>query len=146
MVFGCDWNLRQPRGPGLSVHQRRPSDHWLAGRWEPAGILPEQRVEALPPLLHDVVARMEDREIFDEQTRPDSCIVNFYDEGDCIPPHIDHHDFARPFVTLSLLSEQSILFGREIRALGDGRFEAARRSVVDAHPNLSTRGSSHSSL
>ena len=39
--------------------------------------------------------------------RPDSCIVNLYQEGDCIPPHVDHHDFARPFVTLSLLSEQA---------------------------------------
>ena len=34
------------------------------------------------------------------------CITNFYSSGDCIPPHIDHLDFTRPFVTLSLLSEQ----------------------------------------
>ena len=51
-------------------------------------------------------------------------IINFYDAGDCIPPHIDHHDFARPFVTLSLLSEQVMLLGSEIRVVGGGEFDA----------------------
>ena len=99
----------------------------------PPGILPAERVCGLPPLLLDVVERMERRGIFGaarhptrvapasvlscspsafaaplfQGTRPDSAIINFYSEGDCIPPHIDHHDFARPFVTLSLLSEQA---------------------------------------
>ena len=94
------------------------------GRWEPAGILPEQRVESLPPLLHDVIDRCEGRGIFSADTRPDTCIVNFYEEGDCIPPHIDSHDFARPFVTLSLLSEQRMVLGKEIQVLGDGEFDA----------------------
>ena len=58
------------------------------------------------------------------EVRPDSCIINFYSEGDCIPPHIDNHDFSRPFVTLSLVSEQSILFGPNIKILSEGEFEA----------------------
>ncbi|XP_020584791.1 uncharacterized protein LOC110027627 [Phalaenopsis equestris] len=33
-----------------------------------------------------------------------SCIINIYDEGVCIPPHIDHHDFVRPFCTVSFMS------------------------------------------
>lgn len=33
-------------------------------------------------------------------------------QGDCIPPHVDHHDFLRPFCTLSLLSEQCIMFAQ----------------------------------
>ena len=28
-------------------------------------------------------------------TRPDSCIVNKYEAGDCIPPHIDHQSYPR---------------------------------------------------
>ena len=56
--------------------------------------------------LQDLIARMASRGIFTAATRPDSCIINYYSEGDCIPPHIDHLDFTRPFVTLSLLSEQ----------------------------------------
>ena len=53
-----------------------------------------------------------------------------YSEGDCIPPHIDHHDFVRPFVTLSLLSEQPILFGKEIKIVEDGIFDAPVRVAL----------------
>ena len=44
--------------------------------------------------------------------------------GSCIPPHIDHLDFTRPFVTLSLLSEQAILFGATIKIVDEGEFAA----------------------
>ena len=44
--------------------------------------------------------------------------------GDCIPPHIDHLDFVRLFVTLSLQSEQSILFSGRIIAQEAGVFIA----------------------
>lgn len=44
--------------------------------------------------------------------------------SDCIPPHIDSHDFSRPFVTLSLLSEQPILLGLQIQVMSDGEFAA----------------------
>ena len=44
---------------------------------------------------------------------------------DCIPPHIDHHDFSRPFCTISLLSEQSIMFGHKLVPLSAGNFVGA---------------------
>ena len=72
----------------------------------PPGILPHEPVCGMPPFLHDIIDRMCERGIFDATTRPDSCIINFYSEGDCIPPHIDHTDFTRPFVTLSLCVPQ----------------------------------------
>ncbi|KAH0463005.1 hypothetical protein IEQ34_007587 [Dendrobium chrysotoxum] len=40
----------------------------------------------------------------------DSCIINIYEPGDYIPPHIDSHDFVRPFSTLSCLSECNIIY------------------------------------
>lgn len=43
-------------------------------------------------------------------------------QEDCIPPHIDHHDFSRPFCTLSLLSEQPIMFGSRLYPMGPGVF------------------------
>ena len=90
----------------------------------PPGILPREPVCGLPPFLEDLLDRMVGRGIFNARTRPDSCIINFYSVGDCIPPHIDHLDFARPFVTLSLLSEQSILFGANIEIVSEGEFTA----------------------
>ncbi|KAI3803870.1 hypothetical protein L1987_32034 [Smallanthus sonchifolius] len=53
---------------------------------------------------------------------PNSCIVNIYDEGDCIPPHIDHHDFLRSFCTISLLTQCNILFGSNLKIIGPGEF------------------------
>jgi len=90
----------------------------------PPGILPREVVCGMPPFLEDLIDRMVGRGIFTPRTRPDSCIINFYSEGDCIPPHIDHHDFTRPFVTLSLLSEQPILFGAAIDIIDEGNFAA----------------------
>ncbi|KAK3184837.1 hypothetical protein Dsin_032123 [Dipteronia sinensis] len=42
--------------------------------------------------------------------------------GDCIPPHIDHHDFLRPFCTVSFLTECNILFGSNLKVLSPGEF------------------------
>lgn len=46
-----------------------------------------------------------------------------YEVDDCIPPHIDHHDFDRPFCTISLLSEESILFSNRITPVSPGVFD-----------------------
>nr|GMC96928.1 RNA demethylase ALKBH5-like [Ipomoea batatas] len=54
---------------------------------------------------------------------PDSCIVNIYEEGDCMPPHIENHDFLRPFCTVSFLSECNVLFGSNLKVVGPGEFD-----------------------
>jgi alkylated DNA repair protein alkB family protein 5 len=53
---------------------------------------------------------------------PDSCIVNVYEPGDFIPPHIDHQDYPRPFSTLSLLSTAHMIFSENIQGTDDGGF------------------------
>lgn len=63
---------------------------------------------------------------------PDSAIVNIYEVDDCIPPHIDHHDFSRPFCTISLLSEERIMFGSRLVPESAGVF----RGVNDMHFNI----------
>jgi hypothetical protein len=60
--------------------------------------------------------------ILPKHKEPDTAIINVYDVEDCIPPHIDHHDFDRPFCTISLLSEQHIMFGSKIISRGPGDF------------------------
>lgn len=56
---------------------------------------------------------------------PDSCIVNIYEVDDCIPPHIDSHDFVRPFCTVSFLSECEILFGSRLQIVDEGQFSGS---------------------
>jgi mRNA N6-methyladenine demethylase len=86
------------------------------------GIIPEEVVEPMPPLLKALARRLVRWGVLPASKEPDSAIINLYEEGDCIPPHIDHHDFSRPFCTLSLLSRQSIMFGRRLVPQGPGEF------------------------
>ncbi|PIA47335.1 hypothetical protein AQUCO_01400182v1 [Aquilegia coerulea] len=88
----------------------------------PPGILRNKPVDPLPHLFKVMIRRLVAWHVLPPTCVPDSCIVNIYDEGDCIPPHIDHHDFLRPFCTVSFLSECNILFGTKLRILGPGEF------------------------
>lgn len=53
----------------------------------------------------------------DEEVRPDSCIINRYGRGDCIPPHVDHESYYRPISTLSLLGEEPMLVGTKFQTV-----------------------------
>ncbi|KAL5726832.1 mRNA N(6)-methyladenine demethylase [Ranunculus cassubicifolius] len=92
---------------------------------QPPGILRNEQVDPIPHLFKVMIKRLIGWHILPPTCVPDSCIVNIYDEGDCIPPHIDHHDFVRPFCTVSFLSECNILFGTTLNAVGPGKFSGA---------------------
>ncbi|KVH93484.1 Oxoglutarate/iron-dependent dioxygenase [Cynara cardunculus var. scolymus] len=88
----------------------------------PPGILRNEEVDPLPPIFKQMIKRMVRWHVLPPTCVPNSCIVNIYDEGDCIPPHIDHHDFLRPFCTISFLTECNILFGSSLKIVGPGEF------------------------
>ncbi|XP_020587053.1 RNA demethylase ALKBH5-like [Phalaenopsis equestris] len=79
----------------------------------------------MPPTIKWMVTRLVQWRIMPSSCIPNSCIINIYEEGDCIPPHIDHHDFERPFCTVSFVSESSILFGTDIDITGPGEFRGS---------------------
>ncbi|KAJ0440147.1 putative oxoglutarate/iron-dependent dioxygenase, alpha-ketoglutarate-dependent dioxygenase AlkB [Helianthus annuus] len=91
----------------------------------PPGILQNELVDPIPPLFKLIIKRLIKWHVLPPTCVPDSCIVNIYDEGDCIPPHIDNHDFLRPFCTVSFLSECNILFGTNLKIEGPGEFSGA---------------------
>ncbi|URD81597.1 hypothetical protein MUK42_19074 [Musa troglodytarum] len=91
----------------------------------PPGIIRDEEVDPIPPLLKVMIKRMVAWHVLPPTCIPNSCIVNIYDKDDCIPPHIDHHDFVRPFCTVSFLSECRILFGTELKVLGPGEFSGS---------------------
>eukprot|EP01018_Ginkgo_biloba_P039393 Gb_01413 [translate_table: standard] len=91
----------------------------------PPGIIRDEDVDPIPHLFKLAIRRLVKWHVLPPTCVPDSCIVNIYEEGDCIPPHIDHHDFVRPFCTVSLLSECNIVFGSNLRILGPGVFQGA---------------------
>ncbi|KAL2532435.1 2-oxoglutarate (2OG) and Fe(II)-dependent oxygenase superfamily protein [Abeliophyllum distichum] len=91
-------------------------------RGNPPGILKNEMVDPLPHLFKVMIKRLVTWHVLPPSCVPDSCIVNIYEEGDCIPPHIDNHDFVRPFCTVSFLSECEILFGSNLKIVGPGDF------------------------
>nr|GMD10093.1 RNA demethylase ALKBH5-like [Ipomoea batatas] len=74
----------------------------------------------MPVLFKQMIKRMVRWHILPPTAIPNSCIVNIYEEGDCIPPHIDHHDFIRPFCSVSFLSECNIVFGSSLKIVNHG--------------------------
>ncbi|KAK2966651.1 hypothetical protein RJ640_002349 [Escallonia rubra] len=86
------------------------------------GIIRDEDVDPLPPLFKEMIKKMVRLHVLPPTCIPNSCIVNIYDEGDCIPPHIDHHHFLRPFCTVSFLAQCNILFGSNLKIVGEGEF------------------------
>ena len=70
-----------------------------------------------PPILERLVDLLMNNKLLPADTRPDSCIINLYDKGDCIPPHVDHASYYRPISTLSLLGEEPMLVGSKFRTI-----------------------------
>ena len=88
-------------------------------------IMSNETVEMMPPLLEDLIDRLVSTGVLPRSKRPNSAIINVYSEGDCIPPHIDHHDFDRPFCTVSMLSTQNMVLGTKIKIINEGQFAGA---------------------
>ncbi|KAK1305154.1 hypothetical protein QJS10_CPB11g01454 [Acorus calamus] len=88
----------------------------------PPGIIRDEEVDRIPRLFKAIIRRLVHWSVLPPSCVPNSCIVNIYEKGDCIPPHIDHHDFVRPFCTISFLIESNILFGSKLKIIGPGEF------------------------
>ena len=81
-------------------------------------------VPPFPPILNRLVKKLVDeRGLLPKDVRPDSCIINAYSPGDCIPPHTDHPSYYRPISTLSLLGEEPMLIGSKFRTVKASTFK-----------------------
>ncbi|KAL6993443.1 RNA demethylase alkbh9b [Sarracenia purpurea var. burkii] len=105
--FGCCYNYAQDKNGN------------------PPGILQTEMVDPIPHLFKVIIRRLVSWQVLPPSCVPDSCIVNIYEEGDCIPPHIDNHDFVRPFCTVSFLSECNIVFGSNLKVVAAGEFSGS---------------------
>ena len=53
-------------------------------------------VPPFPPILNRLVETLVDQKrLLPADVRPDSVIINAYEPGDCIPPHVDHGSYYR---------------------------------------------------
>ncbi|KAH0468933.1 hypothetical protein IEQ34_002165 [Dendrobium chrysotoxum] len=88
----------------------------------PLGILRNVIADPIPNIFKLMIKQLITSHVLPINCVPDSCIINIYEPGDCILPHIDSHDFVRPFSTVSFLNEYNIMFGHKLKSVGPGEF------------------------
>ena len=68
-------------------------------------------VPPFPPWLAKLTQRLVERGYLPRHCVPNTCIINYYTPGDCIPPHVDHESYPRPICTISLMGQEDMLLG-----------------------------------
>ncbi|XP_020593215.1 RNA demethylase ALKBH5-like [Phalaenopsis equestris] len=86
-------------------------------------IICHDKVFHLPSFIKKIIKLLVTWHILPADCIPNSCIINIYEAGDCIPPHVDRHDFVRPVCTVSFINKCNIMFRTEIQIVGDGEFQ-----------------------
>ncbi|GMJ08161.1 hypothetical protein like AT1G14710 [Hibiscus trionum] len=87
-----------------------------------AGASKDRRMEAIPALLQDAIERLVDLQVM--TAKPDSCIIDVYNEGDHSQPRTCPPWFGKP-VCLLFLTECDITFGRVIAVDHPGDFRGS---------------------
>ncbi|XWS69463.1 hypothetical protein CRYUN_Cryun04dG0181200 [Craigia yunnanensis] len=87
-----------------------------------AGTSKDRRIEAIPALLQDAIERLVDLQVM--TAKPDSCIIDVYNEGDHSQPRMWPPWFGKP-VCLMFLTVCDITFGRVIAVDHPGDFRGS---------------------
>ncbi|KAF5442933.1 hypothetical protein F2P56_035540 [Juglans regia] len=86
------------------------------------GTSKDRKIESIPSLLQDVIERILALQIL--TSKPDSCIIDFYNEGDHSQPHTFPSWFGRP-VCILFLTHCEMTFGRLIKIDHPGDFRGS---------------------
>ncbi|XVE85565.1 hypothetical protein DITRI_Ditri17bG0100500 [Diplodiscus trichospermus] len=87
-----------------------------------AGTSKDRKIEAIPPLLQNAIEHLVDLQVM--TAKPDSCIIDVYNEGDHSPPCMWPPWFGKPVCVMSL-TECDITFGRVISVDHPGEFRGS---------------------
>ncbi|KAE8664625.1 Hydroxyproline-rich glycoprotein family protein, putative isoform 2 [Hibiscus syriacus] len=99
----------------------------------------DRRMEAIPTLLQDVIERLVDLQVM--TAKPNSCIVDVYNEGDHLLPRMWPPWFGKP-VCLLFLTECNITFGRVIAVDHPGDFQGSLKLSLSPGSLLVMEGKS----
>ncbi|XP_050261892.1 RNA demethylase ALKBH10B-like [Quercus robur] len=101
---------------GLPIADAPPEEDNAVGTSKDRG------TESIPSLLQDVIERLVGMQIM--TVKPDSCIIDFYNEGDHSQPHIFPHWFGR-LVCVLFLTDCDMTFGKSISIGQPGEFRGS---------------------
>ncbi|KAF8389679.1 hypothetical protein HHK36_024198 [Tetracentron sinense] len=121
---------------GLPIADAPPEDEYTAGSSK--GML-YRKAEAIPSLLQDVIEHLVHMKVMTE--KPDSCIIDFFNEGDHSQPHMSPPWFGRP-VCILFLTECDMTFGRVIGVDHPGNYKGSLNLSLAAGSLLVMQGKS----
>ncbi|KAF7804783.1 RNA demethylase ALKBH10B-like [Senna tora] len=79
-------------------------------------------IEPIPALLQSVIDHLIQWKLLPEYKRPNSCIINFFEEGEYSQPFLKPPHLDQPVSTL-LLSESTMAFGRTLMSDNEGNYK-----------------------
>ncbi|XP_077236193.1 hydroxyproline-rich glycoprotein family protein isoform X2 [Tasmannia lanceolata] len=104
-----------------------------------AGTSIDRKMDAIPILLQDVIDRLVHLQVM--TVKPESCIVDVFNEGDHSQPHACPPWYGRPFCIL-FLNECDIVFGRAVGIDHPGDYRGSLKLSLEAGSLLSIQGKS----
>ncbi|XP_009607167.1 RNA demethylase ALKBH10B [Nicotiana tabacum] len=101
----------------------------------------KSNIEPIPALLQGVIDHLIQWHLISDSRRPNSCIINFFDEGEYSQPFLKPPHLDQPVSTL-LLSESMMAFGRTLVCDSDGNYKGSFMLSLKEGSLLVMRGNS----
>ncbi|XP_023743941.1 RNA demethylase ALKBH10B [Lactuca sativa] len=101
----------------------------------------ESNIDPIPAPLEGVIDHLIQFHLISENRRPNSCIINFFDEGEFSQPFLKPPHLEQPISTL-LLSESTMAFGRTLVCDNDGNYKGPLMLSLNQGALLVMRGNS----
>ncbi|KAK9137120.1 hypothetical protein Sjap_007714 [Stephania japonica] len=98
-------------------------------------------IEPIPSVIQTVIDHLVQWHLIPEGRRPNSCIINFFDEGEYSQPYLKPPHLDQPISTL-ILSESTIAFGRMLVSDRNGNFKGPLMLTLKEGSLLVMRGNS----
>ncbi|CAH1423961.1 unnamed protein product [Lactuca virosa] len=101
----------------------------------------DSHIEPIPDPLEGVIDHLIKYHLIPENRRPNSCIINFFDEGEFSQPFLKPPHLDQPISTL-VLSESTMAFGRTLVCDKDGNYKGPLMLSLNQGSLLLMRGNS----
>ncbi|KAL0370550.1 UNVERIFIED_CONTAM: RNA demethylase ALKB [Sesamum angustifolium] len=98
-------------------------------------------IEPIPALLQGVIDHLIQWHLIPETRKPNSCIINFFDEGEYSQPFLKPPHLDQPLATL-LLSQSTMAFGRALVSDSEGNYRGPLTLSLREGSLLVMRGNS----
>ncbi|KAK4376294.1 hypothetical protein RND71_006971 [Anisodus tanguticus] len=101
----------------------------------------KSNIEPIPALVQGVIDHLIQWNLISESRRPNSCVINYFDEGEYSQPFLKPPHLDQPVSTL-LLSESMMAFGRALVSDSDGNYKGSFMLSLKEGSLLVMRGNS----